>query len=417
MLRSDGAVDPLVFLESSDIGATYCAAAARALGLAPLFLCDLAGYDGDPRARLAAEPHRQLDTSRLETVLAALREVPGMDRGALLTLVDARLVVASDAARALRIAGLDPAVVALKSKTFVAALVPEASPTTIGLSRHAVPHEALRELLAETGAIIVKPDAGAGAAGVFTIRSKEELDAIDARLAQASAGAHVASAVSAYELLAQAFVPGVLVSLEGFASSGEVRVLGITDRQKIGATECRASFPIDDTLSATLRRRMDDAVRALLSRAGFEDGYFHVEFIVDGERAWMIDANVGRLGGGPVGELLAFAFDVAPEDVYRHVLATSLGRSDGGDPYARPLRRAASVLYGLREGGALIGVDLPSPSGTRHTQILGTGARVTPMGTDDWSWVGILSGLPDDLARATASLRIRTEHGVEAPCF
>jgi hypothetical protein len=306
---------------------------------------------------------------------------------------------------------------ALKSKTFVAALVPEASPTTIGFQRHAVPHEALVELLGETGAIIVKPDAGAGAAGVFTIRSREELDAIDTRLARVVGGAHAPRAVSGYELLAQAFVPGVLVSLEGFAAGGEVRVLGITDRQKIGATECRASFPIDDTLSTALRRRMDDAVRVLLSRAGFEDGYFHVEFIVDGERAWLIDANVGRLGGGPVGELLAFSFEVAPEDVYRHVLATSLGRDDGGDPYARPRRRAASVLYGLREGGTLLGVDLPSPSGTRHTQILGAGARVTPMGTDDWSWVGILSGLPHDLARATASLRIRTAHGVETPCF
>jgi hypothetical protein len=407
-------VSPLIFLETSDIGARYCADAACALGYVPLFLCRLATYDADPKRQLTALAHREVDTTRVSSVLEAVRGEPGIGTGALVTLVDSRLAIACEAARALGVRGLDGSVVALKSKAHVARLVPEASPHSVPFRRGGVPHRELEELMRETGRIIVKPDAGAGAAGIFVLDDPKQIATIDARVARAPA--HASGAV---DYLAQAFLPGALVSLEGFASSGVVHPIGFTDRRKIGATECRAAFPVDDALPARARADAVRTVEALVARSGFRSGYFHAEFLVEDDRASLIDANVGRIGGGPVAELLAFAYDVDPVDVYRHFLEVTLFPDAPAtrlyDSAGR--RRAASVLYGLEHGGTLVDVELPERTGTRHTQLLGEGAHVTPMGTDDWSWIGILTGLEDDTRRARDALRIRTTRGTERPCF
>lgn len=407
-----GGTPRLVFLETSDIGAPHLAAAARSLGAAPLFLCDLRSYQADPLRALLAEPHLDGDTSDAASVVERLRAL-GEPIAGVTTLADHRLVTAVAVARALGVPGLDPAVARLKDKALVAGLVPERSPPTVAVRRDELTADALRAV-AGGGGVVVKPRRGAGGVGFRAAAAGAPLEPLVEHVRRA----RLPAAFDDGEWIAQARVPGPLVSAEGFASGGVVRLLGFTDRRKIGATESGSRFPVDDALPAERRAEMRAAVEALLGRAGFRRGWFHVEFVVGDGRVWLVDANVGRPGGGPVGHLLSVAFGLDPAVVYRHVLEATL-RADGvPDPFPeRPLYRAASAVYGMRAGGTLGGIVLPASLASRHVAVLGPGASVPPMGTDDWAWVGMLTGREADVAREMEELVLLGERGPERPAW
>src|SRR5207302_8104328 len=88
---------------------------------------------------------------------------------------------------------------------------------------------------------------------------------------------------------------GRLVSLEGYADGGEAVFLGFSLRGRSGWTEVSNLYPADDMISAATRARCRDAVKALVRRSGMTRGYFHSEFLVGGNDAVLIDANMGRV--------------------------------------------------------------------------------------------------------------------------
>ena len=96
--------------------------------------------------------------------------------------------------------------------------------------------------------------------------------------------------------MAQEYKAGKLMSVEGFFQHGKTTFLGISGRGKIGKTESRITFPDDEHVTLTARLHMQAACRALLERARIGSAYFHIEFMVDGDNAFVIDANVGRIG-------------------------------------------------------------------------------------------------------------------------
>ena len=405
----------IVFLDTSDIGAGYAARAARALGHEPLFLCRLDEYHADTRAQIRREPHLEVNTRDMGDVLASLAQFPREEIAAITSFADNRLKLATELARELGVAGLDPAVLALKDKGHVASLARELSPPGVRFSRHHIPAGEIAALL-RLGPVVIKPTDGAGALGVFFIRNHEEI----AQLGACIRAHHVPEAMQAGGWLAQGCVSGELVSLEGYVLGGEVRLLGFTGRKRVALTESAASFPVDGTLSDEARAGAQHCARTLVARSGFHNGYFHIEFIVDARtgRPWLIDANMGRLGGGPVGELLALSYGIEPVDVFRHVLEVSLFGRESTCPWAtsaesRALRESFSVLYGLQAGGELESVEFPQDVACYHTRLLDEGARVTPMGTNDWSWIGIVSGLRRDTLDAVDRIRIRTAQGTE----
>jgi biotin carboxylase len=175
----------LYLVETTDLGTRYCARAARSLGYEPMFLCDPNDYAGDVRAQLLEQRLRVVDTSSAKAIveLVAGESEPG--DAAILSFADARLEVACVAAQELGLPGLDPAVVELKSKARVAALLPEHGPPTLGFSVERLPLRDLERLLDEHRRLVVKPSHGAGGAGVFFIddhttlrRLRERLEAL-----------------------------------------------------------------------------------------------------------------------------------------------------------------------------------------------------------------------------------------------
>ncbi len=405
---------PLFFVETTDLGTRYCALAARSLGYEPIFLCDPGAYSGDVRAQLLEQVVRVVDTSSVDAVVAAVHDEVGAEEATILSFVDSRLIVACRAALALSAPGLHPAVVALKSKAHVASLVSELGPPTIAFRQGAIPRLELRTLLERYGALVVKPDLGAGGVGVLVLRGVRELEGLDARLANLELPVTMRSG----QFVAQPQVAGPVLSLEGYVVGARLHALGYTDRLEFGLTESGSEHPVDDRLAADHAEAMRAATQTLVERAGLERGYLHVEFVLSERGPVLIDANVGRLGGGPIGELLALAHQVDPALVYRHAIEVGVFGSDASGPYRAPAerRRARAVLYGLARGGRILGIDAPARPGVRHTAVLGPGDRVAPMGSDDWSWVGILTGYEPAVSDALHELRIHTTSGTEHPC-
>lgn len=403
----------LVLLESSDIGARYSAEAAKSLGFDPLFLLNLNSYYADPRAQIRCFEHIECDTTSVEWVLGALSQVDGVE--AITTFADTRLMIAAEAARILQVRGIDNAVIRLKDKGAVAKLVPEFSPASLKFDSSDIPFGQIANLMREPGnsGVFVKLALGAGALGTFTVKTFEEIELIPKKIKSMDLPPHVADG----GWIAQSFVCGSLVSIEGYCLSGEPRFLGFTSRRKVGATESAARFPIDKTLPVRIRDRAQAAVRTLIWRSGFRNGYFHIEFIINEQDCYLIDANMGRVGGGAIAEQLAISFGTSPLQVFKHILEITLFGKEESDLYTSSPKESYAIFYGLDHRDRVQDVTVPLSPGCFHTQILDRGTEVPPMGENDWSWVGILAGPALEAEQAIQKTRVKTETGLYAPCY
>lgn len=405
----------ILLIETSDIGAAYTAEAVKELGYEPVFLCNLKEYSADPLAQIQRYAHFDCDTSSLENVLEKIREQSLEDSFAVVSTADIRLRVAFEVSQHLGIAGLDPAVVPLKDKAWVAGLIPEYSPPSVSFSGSKLPYIDIVTLFQDgKNRVIVKPVSGAGGFATLYLNTIHDLAQLEQRLNQQN----VPHSMGKGEWIAQTVAIGELVSVEGFVARGEMRILGISNRKKIGCTESGASFPVDNSISLEARSVMTQACEALVKRAGFTRGYFHIEFMVNENEAWLIDANMGRVGGGAIAEQLATAFALAPTAIFRHLLKITLFPDEPNfSPYQNTPQATLALLYGIDHPDRLLRLNLPASFSGFHTQILGNGSNISAMGTNDWAWIGIVSGLKDDVEKTIDKISIQTEKGEFAPSY
>jgi hypothetical protein len=78
-----------------------------------------------------------------------------------------------------------------------------------------------------------------------------------------------------------------------------------------------------------VRAKIEKAVRDLIARSGFDNGFFHCEFIANDATAYLIDANMGRPGGASIVEQIALPTILAPATVLQHVALLPLGFAGG----------------------------------------------------------------------------------------
>lgn len=403
----------LIFVETSDIGARYSAEAARRLGFDPVFLAQMKNYQADTRSQLCEARVLECDTRRAAQILQTLRMENVKDIAGIMTFLDSRLVPTLTAASLLGVNGPDPAVRHLKDKGRVAQLVPDFSPPTVNFHRDAVPFDRIDRMVADYGSVILKPTQTAGGIGNLTV-SDENFDQIVSWIREVGSP----EAFERGSWVAQALCHGNLVSVEGFVQDGVLHVLGFSGRRKIGLTESQISFPIDGELTEERRQQCVTALERLIQRSGFRHGYFHVEFILSSHGAVVIDANMGRLGGGSVGEQIADSFGLDPIDVFAHVILNSIFPEKPVTPlYAEPWIRTLGVLYGVPVRGMFEDLALPRLMRSRHTQILDTGQMVPEMGVNNWSWIGILSGPAHEVESAIRDTRVRHDGRWQAPCY
>jgi hypothetical protein len=402
----------LIIIETSDIGARYTADAAKRLGLDPVFLVNSNNYQGDTLSQLRATEHYEVDTTSV-TAMAHFLMKQEWTVAAITTFLDSRLHLAIELSEMLQVRGLDTRFKAYKDKGAVYDLAPHLSPPSVCFHRAQFPSARIAELRAQFPRIIVKPRCTAGGIGARMFTANESLAALEEHVNTRSVPSHL----QPEEWMVQAYVDGELVSVEGFVHEGETTLLGFTGRRKIGNTESWCGFPYERRLACAAADEARAKVLELLSLARIRFGFFHIELMISGGEAFIIDANMGRLGGGGIGEMFAVAFQAPPAEIFAEVLNLSLfPEAAVADLWRRAPRHAVSVAYGLPLESDLQEVR-PVPPSVFHTQILDRGAHVPAMGTDNWAWVGIVSGEHVPVREFLRSVNFETSRGLQPAAF
>ncbi|WP_367190334.1 acetyl-CoA carboxylase biotin carboxylase subunit family protein [Burkholderia sp. Ed8] len=399
---------PIIIVESSCVGARYTGQAAQAIGYRPVFMTDPGFGQGETHEQMAEFEVVHCDTGDASAMQTALRERGIDDAVAAISMCDTNIMSAVELAERLDILSINKHAKALKDKGYVYDLIPEYSPPSVVLDAQQIPFDAIAHLLEKHGRVLFKAACSAGGHGSFFIDAIDE-EAIAAKIRDSGIPAHL----HPNSWLAQAAIDGRLVSLEGYTHEGRIRFLGFSGRRKIGMTESVVIFPVDDELPAPLADQAKAAVTSLLARSGFTNGYFHVEFMLGGDRAYLIDANVGRIGGGGLSEQFAVAYGTTPEEVYKHILLLSLQGTDAGGAalYAERGRKTWSAMYGIPVQASIRNITLPDGFPNYHIRILEYGTSVSPMGVDNYSWIGIVSGEAEQVEKYTPEIEIETSEG------
>ena len=405
----------LYIIESSVIGPAYLRQAAREFGLEVTFLSKVSNQEGDALRQMLAGRVLQCNTEDGDAMAALIREdTDQRDLAGVVTFLDSRLDVCAALCRALTVNGVDQAIGVIKSKAVVNSLIPEYVPRSLHFDAREAPAADLRKMLREARhGLIVKPAFAAGAKGYREVATEAQL-----LPAEQLVDKQLSPVLKPHDLVVQEKIVGELVSLEGFVTKGIPCFLGATGRRKRGNSESVFIFPYDDRVDPCALTKAKEAVLALVERSGYENGFFHSEFILDGAEAWLIDANFGRPGGANLVEVFSVAYGIDPAALYALVLSVNLfGHVPATIDWNRPLTPSLGIAYGLPQRGCLLGVEGLENPASRHTMAQNLGCEVEAMGESNWAWVGLLAGTQADVLADVARLRLRTNFGLVAPAW
>lgn len=304
----------------------------------------------------------------------------------------------------------------LSSKEFVGGLIPEHVPAESCVSLANGDFVIPWLTPGQPNDVVLKPAVGSGAVATTML-------SIDVGVDPASVikSAILESGVDDPQNIAwivQAHCVGDLVSMEGYVQDGRVVLLGLSRRDRVGFTEVANQFPADAQIACSVRSKIETAVRDLISRSSFDNGFFHCEFIATESTAYLIDANMGRLGGASIVEQIALAYELAPATVLQHVALLPLGLLDTSLQYkpVEACRLTLSYWYCLDHEAIVYDWETP-PMASIHTPIANVGSVIQPIGTSDYAWIGMLTGYAEVVAREIGEVLIHTDRGPRSPVF
>jgi hypothetical protein len=407
-------VDPvyrrrMIVVGIGSVGAKYLPLAVRSVGLEPLVIADPDRYVGQSREALLECTCLSADITVAESVAMALRSRDDLLDGSTLVTspFDEVFPVIDLISADLGLIAPDPVLARLADKAFVASLIPEYSPVTVRVDPAELPECPQSRFSGQQ--VVLKPSLCTGGLGVRLFQR-------NALTQEAIAEAITMSGVPRAGIqpwLLQQFVDGDLVSLEGYFQQGELQIIGFSRRVRFGLTEVINTFPADDALSAKAQAKAKTAVGVLARRSGFVNGYLHCEFLVSDGEVFLIDANMGRLSGGAIVEQIALANGLRAEDILAHALLLPFYPQSPAPAYkpAASLPTAIAYHYGLRDGGVVRSVSVPSDSECLHTRYVPDGQRVPPVGTSDYAWIGMIAGFRADCDSVIDRIAIWTDDG------
>lgn len=404
----------IIIIETSDVGAAYTAEAIIKLNYEPIFICTMNNYQSDTYDQIIKYPYYDCnDTTQINNIIKIIDDNKIEKIEGVITMLDSRLSISIELAEFLDVPGIDPAIKTLFDKGKVIKLIPEHSPKTIQFNIDNIPFNELSNVLSNCTKLIFKPTCSAGAFGMFIIDSNEKLKDIQNIIKRFGIEKLLKG-----EWVAQPFLPGRLVSIEGYVFNGKANFVGFSARQKLDNTESVNYFPANDFIGEKSVYRVYQIINELIIRSKYKNGYFHSEFIINNDDCNLIDANFGRIGGGGVAQQIAVSYQKNPIDIYTHLIELTLfNRVSNNNIYQNVPVRSLSVHYGLQEDATLSSLSLPINTGVLHTQLLGNGTLVPKMGINNWSWLGIAVGYPNELVMFLNSLVVTTNNGVKKPYY
>ncbi len=183
--------------------------------------------------------------------------------------------------------------------------------------------------------LIVKPLAMSASRGVIRVDDDRQLAAALARLRALLEREY---ANPDYRVVAETFVPGFEVAVEGLLCGGRLTVLAIFDKPDPlhGPYFEETYYTTPSRLSPENQSKIVDAVQAVCGAYGLTEGPVHAECRINEEGVWPLEL-ASRTIGGKCARLLSFATGLTLEEI---VIAHALGEQAP----VRPIIGGAGVL-------------------------------------------------------------------------
>lgn len=285
---------------------------------------------------------------------AIVRHDSGWPVDAVVAVDDRGTLVAAETARLLGLTHNAPEAVAaardkrIMRRLLAAAEVPQ--PAFVELPAPAGSHE-LAALVEGVGyPCVVKPTTLTASQGVLKVDDAQQLPDV---LSRVRSIAEAAGVPRQEPLLAERFVPGPEVSVEGLLVGGDLEVLAVFDKPDPldGPAFEETIYVTPSRLAASDQQAACAAVQSAARALGLSEGPVHAEVRVSGGRAAVIEV-AARTIGGLCARTLVFGTGHSLEEL---VLAHALGRQL---PDRRPSDDAAGVLMvPIPVAGTLAAVD------------------------------------------------------------
>jgi predicted ATP-grasp superfamily ATP-dependent carboligase len=317
---------------------------ARKLGVQVFFATDRCERLENPWGDSAIAAHFEKPQEAAAAILEALPELTGDLVEAVLALGERPTVTAAYVARSLHLAGNHPlAVMACRSKlrqkeAFQAAGLPV--PWFRAFPLRPAPDAALSGIQFPC---VLKPLGLSASQGVIRANDRAEFHAAVERITKLVESAEIASTrePDLGFFLAEGYIPGTEVAVEGLLERGRLRLLAILDKPDplVGPFFEETIYVTPPQLSEAEQREIERATAEAVRALGLEHGPVHAEFRVNGQGVWPLEVSPRPIGG-LCSRALRFAANGAGEEI---LLEELLVRHALGLPGADwPRERAAS---------------------------------------------------------------------------
>ncbi len=399
-------MEKIVFVGSSWVFAKYSYLACQILGYKPVFMGDLNFYSEEIQESIKKCEYYDVDINSVDDMHQLIID-KGIDNIAgITTSADSKLKNAILLGKKLGNTKYpDEHILGVTDKYEVVKLIPEYSPISLTFHKEKIPYKQILDLLAQQKTLFLKPRHGSGGTGIKTINNSQDVNELSSYLGQFKEDTW----------LVQQVIQGELYSLEGYCVDGQIKVLGFSTRDRIGATEMTNHFPV-----ALQKEVSDDSFKALcllIERSGFRYGHFHAEFLSDGEQVYLIDANFGRMAGGAFIEQISVAMQKRPEEIVAHIISVGLFSKEREDfsLSQKDLSKTVAISFGLEESAHYLQVIKPKRLDSNYyTSIANENSFVEAVGKNDYSWIGIIVGKEKSVLKDIQQIKIKTTTGIKS---
>lgn len=206
---------------------------------------------------------------------------------------------------------------------------------------------------------VLKPLALSGSRGVIRVNDAGEFARAAARIGLIVR--HESDEAERHYLLAEEFIPGFEIAVEGMLTAGELEVLAVFDKpDPLDGPYFEETYYITPSrLGAEVQQQACAAVAAACRAYGLREGPVHAELRVNERGAWIIEV-AARTIGGMCGRLLRFGTGLGLEEL---VLRQALGL---------PVRKTAEA-----GGAGVLMIPIPQAGILRRVEGLLAAQQIT----------------------------------------
>ncbi|EGC1289945.1 hypothetical protein H8526_004052 [Salmonella enterica] len=401
----------IVVVEASFLGVEYVAKAIRKIGYEPVFLTNYSSQEGDALIQLATERAIFCETTEIEDIISVIELLGRSNIVGVTTFLDSRLSIIASVNKCLGLPGVSESLLKLKDKSYVNDIISEFVPKSLAVEWGKTPKDKIESFILNSVAnkYIAKPSFTAGALGTFVFNEYEEFsNGIE------SAVDKIPKHLEPNKYVIQEFFPGDLISIEGYTYEHHIEFIGATLRYKFNNTEVKHKFPYQNDMGIKNYEKCKSIICELINRSSYEYGFFHVEFMVNGNEVRLIDANMGRPGGTNIMELISFSYEIDPVLMFEHAISIAVFQKPTIDNQffiGTPCVEITGILYGQKETARLLRFESPDLKSTHHLAV-NMGTTVPGLGESNWSVIGTLTGRPDDVFTDLKNIKLITDKGV-----